>query len=178
MAVKSRGSWALRLAFVAVCCAVLFIKLLPLRLEPRSLAGPDLILMILFAWTLRRPDAVPLALGAAMMLLSDLLLMRPPGLWAALVLLATEWLRVRDRHLRNSTFWAEWLNVSLALAVISLIYSFTLTLMFDIADAYFLSVMQFSLTVILYPLVVLVSRLLFGVRRTAPRDNLNQGGPT
>lgn len=102
----------------------------------------------------------------------------PPGLWAALVLLATEWLRVRDRHLRNSTFWAEWLNVSLALAVISLIYSFTLTLMFDIADAYFLSVMQFSLTVILYPLVVLVSRLLFGVRRTAPRDNLNQGGPT
>lgn len=175
METKTHGSWGLRIAFVLVCFAVLFVKLLPLRLEPRSLAGPDLILMILFSWTLRRPDAVPLIISASVLLLSDLVLMRPPGLWAALVLIATEWLRVRDRFLRNSTFWAEWLNVSLALAFISLIYSFALTLMFDISDAYFLSVMQFSLTVILYPLVVFVSSVVFGVRRSAPRDNMKQG---
>ena len=177
MAVKIRGEWGLRIAFTLLCGAVLFFKLLPLRLDPRSLAGPDVILLLMFAWTLRRPDGVPLLLCAAILLLSDLLLMRPPGLWAALALLATEWLRVRDKHLRNSTFWAEWLNVSLALAMISLIYSFALTLMFEISDAYFLSVMQFSLTVLLYPPVVLMSRLLFGVRRAAPGEHKQQGRP-
>ncbi len=177
MATKTQGEWGLRIVFVLICCAVLFFKLLPLRLEARSLAGPDIILMVMFAWTLRRPDSVPVLLCAIILLLSDFLLMRPPGLWALLVLLATEWLRVRDKHLRNATFWAEWLNVSVALAGISLIYSFALTLMFEISDAYFLSVMQFSLTVLLYPAVVFVSRIVFAVRRP-PAGEHNQQGRT
>lgn len=175
---QARSVWGLRIAFVVICFAVLFFKLLPLQLEPRSLGGPDLILTVIFAWTLRRPDSVPLLLCATVLLLSDLLLMRPPGLWSLLVLLANEWLRQRERHLRNATFWTEWLNVSIALAVISTIYSFALTLIFDISDAYFLSVMQFSLTVLIYPLVVLVSRLVFGVRRPPPGERIAAGGRT
>jgi hypothetical protein len=54
------------------------------------------MLALTFAWVLRRPEFVPPLLIAAMILLGDLMFHRPPGLWAALVLVTAETLRVRD----------------------------------------------------------------------------------
>ena len=60
--------------------------LLPLQTTPRSLAGPDLLLAFAVAWCLRRPEFVPPLALALAFLLADLLLQRPPGLWALLAL--------------------------------------------------------------------------------------------
>jgi rod shape-determining protein MreD len=42
------------------------------------------------------------------MLLADLLFLRPPGLWAAIVVLGHEFLRNREQGLRDMPFFVEW----------------------------------------------------------------------
>ena len=56
----------------------------------RTVIGPDLLIAFALAWSLRRPEYVPTLLLAILFLLGDLLLQRPPGLWALLALLACE----------------------------------------------------------------------------------------
>ncbi|EEX16642.1 MAG: rod shape-determining protein MreD [Salipiger thiooxidans] len=162
--------WIMRAAFVGLSLLVMFYHLLPLDLLPPRYAGPDLLVALCFAWALRRPDYVPALSVAAVMLLADILFQRPPGLWSALVLMATEFLKSRDRRDRESTFVMEWIAVATVLAVITIVFRLALGLLIVPAGPSFLSLMRFAMTVICYPLVVMVSQYLLGVRRLAPGD--------
>ena len=94
----------------------------------RILIGPDLLIAFAFAWSLRRPEYVPSLLLALVFLLADLLLQRPPGLWARIALLACENLKGRSRSLRDATFGAEWIAVAVMLAGILIINRIVLSL--------------------------------------------------
>jgi rod shape-determining protein MreD len=159
--------WGMRMVFVLLAFVILFAHLLPLRALPPGVAGPDLLVAFAFAWVMRRPDFAPPLLIAAVMLMADLLLQRPPGLWAALVLLASEWLKGQDRRVRENTFVAEWVTVGLALAAITLLYRLVLGALIVAPGPLFLAVMQFAMTMAAYPVAVALSVLLFGVRRAA-----------
>ena len=60
--------------------------------------APDLMLALTLAWVVRRPDLLPAPLIAAYFFVEDILMMRPPGLWALIVLGATEFLRRATRR--------------------------------------------------------------------------------
>ena len=77
--------WLMRGIFAAICGALIFWRLLPLDMLPARIAGPDIIVALSFAWVLRRPEYAPPLFIATILLMSDLLFQRPPGLWAALV---------------------------------------------------------------------------------------------
>ncbi|MWD29040.1 rod shape-determining protein MreD [Aquicoccus sp. SCR17] len=168
--------WLMRGAYLALALLIMFFQLLPLETMPRRWAAPDLLMALTLAWTVRRPAYVPMLSIAFVMLLSDLLFQRPPGLHAGLTVLACEWLRHRSRALRDSGFAAEWLNVALALAAIvsagCAILAVTLTYSLPLG----LIAMQMVLTIAIYPLVVLVSHLAFGLRRTSPGEAATMGG--
>ena len=77
------------------------------------MAGPDLMLAFTFAWVLRRPDYVPVLLIAAIFLLEDMLLMRPPGLWTAdRADRDRDPARSREPRPREMPFMAEWAMVA------------------------------------------------------------------
>ena len=101
MAERLSGVWWYRSLFVGFAICLVFLQLLPLNPGPGQLPGPDILLLLVLSWTILRPDIVPVFLVAVVFLISDLLLMRPPGLWTALVLLACEFLRTRRVVLRN-----------------------------------------------------------------------------
>ncbi|WGW03884.1 rod shape-determining protein MreD [Tropicibacter oceani] len=162
--------WAMRAAYLALALLVMFMHLLPLQTTPRHFAGPDLLVALTFAWALRRPDYVPALLIAGVMLLADMLFGRPPGLWALLVLVASEWLKRRDRRMRDTTFVAEWLTVAMILFAITLAYRTVLGLLIVPGGALFLTVMQFAMTVIAYPVIVAISHVVLRVRRSAPGE--------
>ena len=162
--------WGMRAAFTALAVLVLFAHLLPLQTTPSRIAGPDLLVAFTFAWVMRRPDFVPPLLIAGVMLLADLLLQRPPGLWAVLVLLAAEWIKGQDRRLRENTFVAEWITVAMALLAITLLYRLVLGVLIVSPGTLFLVAMQFGMTVLVYPLAVAVSAVVFGIRKTAPGE--------
>ncbi len=162
--------WAMRAVFFGIALLIAFVHLLPLETTPRSFAGPDLLTAFVFAWVLRRPDYLPPVCVALVMLLADMLFQRPPGLWALLVLLASEWLKSQDRRLRENTIFAEWLTVALALFIITVLYRVILSLLIVAPGTSFLAAMQFTLTLAVYPLVTAITYLVFGVRRSAPGE--------
>ncbi|MFZ5963992.1 rod shape-determining protein MreD [Thalassococcus sp. BH17M4-6] len=162
--------WSMRGAFVLLCLLIIFFHLLPLETTPRRWAAPDLMVALCFAWALRRPDYVPTFLVAAVLLLSDLVFQRPPGLWAALVVLAVEWLKSRERRQRDNTFVLEWITVAGCLFAITLIYRVILIVLIVSPGAMFLTLMQYFMTLAAYPVVVLLSHVVFGVRRSNPGE--------
>ena len=160
----------MRAVLVALCVGIMFFHLLPLETTPQRWAAPDLIVALCFAWALRRPDYVPLLAVAGVMLLADLLFQRPPGLWAALVVLAVHWLKSRERRQRETSFVLEWFTVAGCLVTITLLYRLVLLVLIVSPGAPFLTLMQLVMTILVYPIVVVLSHLAFGVRRSAPGE--------
>ncbi|WP_101065684.1 rod shape-determining protein MreD [Roseovarius salinarum] len=167
--------WAMRGLFAGLCLALIFLRLLPLETLPRSWAGPDVMLALTCAWVLRRPEFAPPVAVAALFLLADFLFQRPPGLWAGLVLVGTEALKARAPALRDLTFAAEWFNVAMLVTALTLAKMLVLALLLVGPDATGLMLLQLSMTVVVYPVVVLASEFLFGVRKAAPGDIDSQG---
>lgn len=81
--------WGHRVLFLGLALVLLFLRLLPLGNAPGTLPGPDLLLCLIMAWVMRRPDYLPVGLIILVVLAEDLLLLRPPGLWTALVVLTS-----------------------------------------------------------------------------------------
>lgn len=167
---SSSRIWTMRVVYVGLSLTILFFQLLPLDTSPELWAGPDLLIALTLAWALRRPDYVPMLLIALVMLLADMLLLRPPGLLSALSVAATMFLRNRMSGQGETGFVGEWISVSMLLVGLALSYRLALTLTAVERAPFFLSATQMLLTIGFYPLVVAVSQTLFGVRRLAPID--------
>ncbi|EBA08085.1 hypothetical protein [Sagittula stellata] len=162
--------WTMRALYPALALLLIFVHLLPLQMLPQRIAGPDFLTALTFAWCLRRPDYVPALSIAGVMLLADLVFQRPPGLWALLMLLASEFLKNRARQLRENTFATEWAAAAATLLAITVLYRLTLAILIISPGMLSLTLMQYGMTVLAYPLVAAVSYLAFGVRRTAPGE--------
>ena len=157
--------WLMRAVFPALALLYIFFHLLPLDTVPRQWAPPDLLVAMAMAWSLRRPDYVPTVLLAVTLLLADLMFQRPPGLLALLVLLGCEFLKPRALTHRDATFVAEWISVGLVLAAITVLNRLALSLVSVQQAPFGLILIQMLLTIAVYPLVVLVSQSILGVRR-------------
>lgn len=162
--------WSMRTLYLALCGLVMFLHLLPLEPVTRFWAAPDLMIALTFAWTLRRPDYVPIMCVAGIFLLADFLLHRPPGLWAALVLIGSQTLRAKAPDLRDLTFPMEWLSVATTLLAITIGYRVILSILAIDAPPLTLSLVQMLTTLVAYPLVVLASQTIFRVRKIAPGE--------
>ena len=192
--------WIMRLGFVLLAFVILFFHLLPLdtqpidlftphllplentapaeaRLEellrneePRQWIAPNLILCFACAWSLRRPEYVPAVSLAIVFLFADLLLQRPPGLWALLALIGCENLKSRARSLRDANFVVEWLTVGVIMIAIALLNHIILALVLVETPKLALSLSELAMTLLFYPLTVLLTHSLMRVRKTAPGD--------
>lgn len=169
--------WGMRLTFALVVCIVLFFHLLPLETTPRRWVGPDMLIAFAFAWSLRRPEYVPSLALAALFLMADLLLLRPPGLWAVCAFLACENLKSRSRGLRDSSFASEWLTVCIMLVVVAVAYRLGLIITLLDPPAFGLSVFELVMTMLFYPVVVAITHGILGVRKAAPGELDAQRGP-
>ncbi len=159
--------WAYRALFAVLALALLLLRLLPLGSAAGAWPGPDLLMCLTFAWVLRRPDYVPLVLIALVVLLEDLMLMRPPGLWAALMVLGAEFLRNRTALSRELSFVVEWVLVAGVMAAV--VMGNRLVLAVTMLDQASLgqTIIQLVASILCYPVVVFLSRLAFGVRKPA-----------
>lgn len=137
---------------------------------------PDIMLCLTLAWVIRRPDMLPAPVIVGYFLLEDLLLMRPPGLWALIVLLTTEFLRARNEQLRGYGFWLEYLLVILLLLFMFLANRAILAIVMVPQAPLGLSLQFFLGTVVAYPVIVALSHFAFGLRKpaTGEVDSLGQ----
>jgi rod shape-determining protein MreD len=160
----------MRLMYLGLALLVVFAGLLPLDFTPRAWAGPDLLLAFTFAWALRRPEFVPALSVAVVMLLADLLFLRPPGLLAALAVIGAQALKNRARTLRDEPFMMEWLAVASVVLMVALGNRLVLGVLMVPQAPLGLTAIHVLMTLICYPVVVMISQWVFGVRKAAPGD--------
>lgn len=180
----TREVWFHRGLFVAIALILLFWRLLPLPGSEMAgcaesaagcrimvwldrLPGPDLLLCIVFAWTMRRPDYLPVLLIAVVVLLEDMILMRPPGLWTALVLIAAEFVRGRVALTRELNFGVEWLLVAGLMVVMLLVYRMTFAMVLLPQASFGFAMVGVIWSILCYPLVVFLSRYLLDLHKPA-----------
>ncbi|MBU2980906.1 rod shape-determining protein MreD [Lentibacter algarum] len=157
--------WFMRAVFVVLSTLVIFAHLVPLQTAPTAGAAPDLVLAMAFGWALRRPDFVPTSLFALVMLFADLMFMRPPGLFAALSLLALEGLKSRASRVRDMPFSVEWFAAAVAITAVIGLSRIIQALFLVQSLALKVALMQIVLTILCYPVVIGVSWLFFGLKK-------------
>ena len=167
--------WLGRMVYAATAVILIFLQLLPLDSRPATWASPDWVLALTLAWLARRPDHVPVFLIAAIFMLTDLLFQRPPGLWAALVVILTETLRARVAGIRNMPFALEWGTVAFGVLVITLTYRFAQLIVMSPQAPLGLTLIQMIMTIMFYPLVVGLAQIVFGLTRPAVGEVDNRG---
>ena len=167
-------NWLMQLAFALLCLAIIFFHLLPLSTLPSRWPAPDLLICFIFAWSLRRPDYVPVLLLAGILLLADLLFQRPPGLMATLVLIGNEYLNKRTGALREASFAGEWFAVALVVTSVTVLNRVLLSLTGVEQTALGTVLLQMLLTIFTYPLAVAVSQSVMGIYKPAPSDTDSQ----
>lgn len=162
--------WTMRASYLVLATVIIFFHLLPLDTVPRNWAPPDLLMAFTFAWLVRRPEFVPIISVALVGLAADLLFQRPPGLLALLVVFGTEFVRNRTVSISETGFAGEWFTVSLVMTVIMALNRTILALMVVDQAPLSLSLIQLIATIVAYPLVLLITQSLMGVRRASLAD--------
>lgn len=164
-----RSLWGYRGVFVGLSALILFFALLPFGTGEGSLPGPELTLCLICAWILRRPDYVPLWLMVPVLLMDDILLMRPLGLWTLIVLLVSEFLRRQVDHTEALPYSSELPMVSGWIAGAFLAQYLILLLLVAPTPPLTGLLLQAVATIVAYPFVALFSQMI-GVRRLAPGE--------
>lgn len=159
--------WLYRCGFLLVAAFLLFVRLLPLGSVAGDWPGPDILLCVIMAWAMRRPDFLPVWLLVLVLLMEDMILMRPPGLWTALVLIAVEFIRSRVALTRELAFIAEWALVAGLMVACLLAYRLIFTLSFLPQPGFGFALLQVLWSILCYPVVVIASRLVFDLRKPA-----------
>jgi rod shape-determining protein MreD len=160
--------WIFTGLFLLLSMFIIFARVLPLGADTSGMPPPDTIVLLGFAWVLRRPDFVPVALFAAILLVSDLLFLRPPGLATAMAVIGLEGLRARSDLMRERGFIIEWATVASVLALMLLGERILLVLLVVPQDNLGLAVVSLAVDILFYPLIAALSVWGFRVRRLAP----------
>lgn len=165
-----RHVWSYRILFVALCLVVISFKMLPLGLDEYGLPGPDLLLALTLAWLLRQPAVVPLGAILVVFLLADFLFQRPPGLWTLLVIVVSESLRRRRLTMTEFPFLVEWSAFAGAVLTMIVLNRLLLWVLMVELPSLGLELAHAIVTAAIYPLVVAVSKFLFGLRKIGPAE--------
>ena len=167
--------WLGRGLFALLVMVLLFIELVPLGFDAERAPRPDLPVALAFAVLLRRPDLAPLWLLAGLWFLADLLLQRPPGLWAALAVLAFEFARDREYRFREAMFPLEWGFVALLLFAAMLANRLILALTLTPLPALGTVMLHYFVTVLAYPAVVFFCYFILRIHKVTPDEAFRYG---
>ena len=151
--------------FAVVALGALLISHLPLSIGQNGWPTPQVTFAFAAVWILRRPDFLPVALIATVAIMSDFLMQRPPGLWAALTILALEFLRTRSHASREWPVLLECAIFALILGLMLVVNRLVLAIFVVDQSSLGIEVQQLITTAAFYPFAMWASVYLMGVKR-------------
>jgi len=167
--------WLGRASFLMCGLGILIFELVPLRFTPSAFSHPDLVFGLAFAILLRRPEFVPVWLLTLVLLLADFLLLRPVGLWTAIVILAAEFARSQEYRFRELSFPFEWAFFGAVLFLALILNRSVLALMLIPQAGFSAMMLHFLSSFLIYPLLVLFSSFILRIRKFTPHEALQYG---
>ena len=160
---------------MALAFVLIVVDLVPLDMRPSLWVAPDLLLAVTLAWVVRKPTYVPVVVIATLFLMTDFLFMRPPGLWAALVVILSEVMRRQHREFRNMPLLVEWGTVAFGIVVITIVNRLVLAVVMLPQAPLGLTLIEMIATILVYPIILLIAHFVFGVSRTSPGEVGSKG---
>ena len=131
-----------------------------LDLEISTNFYPDLLTCLIFAILINRPKLFPPHMVLLIYILSDIILMKPIGLYCALIFIAAELIRRFNQFIRKESFLIHWLIFLSCLAAVQVLNISVHKLFFMPYPNLVLLVKQFILTIAFYPLFDLPFKFL------------------
>lgn len=168
--------WLEILLFLLCGFLAIGIPMLPMGLAADSMAFPDLLFCLLSAWVIRRPETAPLLAVVLLCILADTFLMRPIGLWAVLLLSATEGLRALHRVFRDMPFLMEWVYIGGLFIILMLLQNTLLFISFSTVHSFGASVWHIVRTIAVYPVVVAILYWALRIRPVRKNRDPNRVG--
>lgn len=166
--------WGYSALFAAVAALVVFLRILPTGGDAGGWPPPDFIVLAGFAWVAQRPDYVPVVLFAGLLLVTELLFLRPPGVASGLAVIGLEAMRARAGLLRERGFLSEWITVGVILALMLVGERILLATFFVDQPGFTLAVRGYFVNIVAYPAVVALSIWGLRVRRLAPGEHASE----
>ncbi len=154
-----------RLLYFALGVFGIFVLLVPISMVPNGMIWPQVMLMVSMALVIRNPVYVPFWLIGFLFLISDILLAHPMGLGAFIALLACEFLRRNRPAFVEMLFFGEWFSIGLILLAAGLLSRFLLVVTFAETTPWWAFMVQLSLSILVYPLVVGAISVMFKVSK-------------
>ncbi len=168
-------TWMNRGIFMLLAFMIIVAQLVPLDMRPIGWAPPDLLLVITLVWVARKPHYLPVFVIGFLFLAADFLFQRPPGLWAALVVILTETIRRQNREFRQMPIMVEWGTITFGVIAITLVNRLALFVTMVPQAPLGMTLIQMIGTILIYPLVVVIAHFIFGVSRAAPGEIGSRG---
>ncbi|CAM4336845.1 rod shape-determining protein MreD [Palleronia rufa] len=162
--------WSFRALFAALALLVIFVRILPYHVGEDNWPAPDLLVLLTFAWVLRRPDYAPVWLIALTGLFADVVFVQPLGLWTLLTVLGADFLRRRHHATAGQPFPIEWLTVSLVLLAMHLGQTLILGILLVPQPPVGATGLRLLISVLAYPLVVAATAFGLGIRPASPAE--------
>lgn len=160
--------WIGRTVFLGCAALVVVGSLVPFNFDAPTVTPPDLLFALTFAVVLRRPDFAPFWSLLLIFFLSDILQMRPLGLWTVIMLAACEFSRPQEYRFRELAFPFEWGFVTLIFLIALVVNRIVLSITFVPQVSWSTTMMHFAMTVLFYPAVVFVCHYGLRVRKITP----------
>ncbi len=157
--------WLYRALFFFLGLLAIAYPLLPLQFTPTRWPAPEILFGLTMAWVVRQPESAPFLLIAALALLADAVLMRPLGLWALLLLMASETLRFSYKSIQERGLIAEFSMVAALFLAMSILQNLLLWVSFS-QSLEAMRMLQFGvLTLLCYPVMVVFLHYIIRVRK-------------
>ena len=163
--------WIYRAIFVLFGLLSIAYPILPLQFTPARWPAPELLFALTMAWGVRQPDSAPFLLIAGLALLADAVLMRPMGLWALLLLMASETVRFSYRSIQERGLVMEFTIVAALLLAMVIVQNLFLWASFSQSLEITRGLQFVMLTLVCYPFMVAFLHYIIRVRKP---DNANR----
>lgn len=139
--------------------------ILPLQFTPARWPAPELLFALTMAWVVRQPESAPFLLIALLAIMADAVLMRPLGLWALLLLMASETVRFSYRAIQERGLIMEFSMVAALFLTMLIVQNILLWISFS-QSLELARMLQFGmLTLLFYPFMVAFLHYIVRVRK-------------
>mgnify|MGYP001240726233 CR=1 FL=1 len=165
--------WTSSIKYLLLSFIIISVQILPLPIVQQEILWPDLIFLFSVGWLLRKPDQLPIMVIYLVHLISDIVLLRPIGLWSGLSLIVFVFVKWRIYKTKAIFQIGQELIFVMALLALVLITNLILQYMFKILNPPITMIMlQMTFSLLIYPLVMGILHYILGVRYGKHEDNI------
>jgi len=157
--------WLFRGVFLLLGLLAIAYPILPLQFTPARWPAPEFLFALTMAWVVRQPKSAPFLLIALLAIVADAVLMRPMGLWALLLLMASETVRFSYRAIQERGIMMEFSMVAGLFLAMLIVQNILLWVSFS-QSLELARMLQFGmLTLLCYPVMVAFLHYIIRVRK-------------